>query len=96
VKNLRHEHAVPKKVVVGTLLKLKNPTEKDVDLWFKFLIGVVTKEEDKLLKSRFKSSMPPEFYNASSPSWLDMLIRYKHLVFGTRKENTIGIRRKTP
>jgi hypothetical protein len=79
VKNLRHEHAVPKKVVVGALLNLKNLTEKDVDLWFKFLIGVVvTKEEDKLLNSRFKSSMPPEFYDENGPSSLDRLLRYKH------------------
>ena len=78
-KNLRHEHAVPKKVVIGALLNLRNPTEKDVGLWFKFLIGVVvTKEEEKLLNRRFKSSMPPEFYDASSSSSLDMFVRYKN------------------
>ena len=78
VKNLRHEHAVPKKVVLAALLNLQNPTKTDVALWFKFLIAVVvTLEEDKLLNSRFKSSMPPEFYDADSPSSLDMLLRYK-------------------
>jgi hypothetical protein len=78
VRGLRHEHAVPKKVVVTALLNLKNPTTQDVDLWFKFLVGVVvTLEEDKLLNLQFKSSMPPEFSDASSPSSLDPLLRYK-------------------
>jgi hypothetical protein len=78
VKGLRHEHAIPKKVVLGALLNLHNPTKANVALWFKLLVAVVvTVEEDRLLNSRFKSSVPPEFYDSASPSGLDMLLRYK-------------------
>jgi hypothetical protein len=77
VKDLRHEHAVPKKVVIDVLLNLQNPSEDDVSLWFKFLIGVVvTLEEDRVLNSRFKSSMPSDFLDEGS-SCLDPLLRYK-------------------
>jgi len=78
VKNLRHEHAVPKKVVLATLLRLQKPTKADVALWFEFLVAVVvTVKEDRQLNSRFESSMPSEFYDPASPSALDTLLRYK-------------------
>jgi hypothetical protein len=78
VKGLRHEHAVPKKVVVDELLGLQEPSESEVSLLFLFLIGVVvTREEEKRLNKRFKSSMPREFYDGNSPSLLDVLLRYK-------------------
>ena len=54
-KELRHEHAVPKKLFLDLLLKLKNPTAEDVERFFKaMLIGVVvTLEEERLLNSRY-------------------------------------------
>jgi hypothetical protein len=78
-KGLRHEHAVPKKVLVGELLGLQNPTEKDVGILFLFLIGVVvTVEENKILDSRFQCSMPQEFYDKKSSAFFDVLLRYKN------------------
>jgi hypothetical protein len=77
-KGLRHEHAVPKKVILAALLGLKNPTRADVAIWFEFLVAVVvTIEEDKLLNSQFKSSMPSEFNDPTSPLALDKLLRYR-------------------
>lgn len=74
-RQFRHEHAVPKKVVIDILLKLERPEEALLyQVCDAFLIGiVVTVEEDKLPNSRFQSTMPPEFGSAG----LDPLLRYK-------------------
>lgn len=60
-KELIHEHIVPKKVLINTLLNMKNPTPDEI---FKYLqdycIGVVvTKDEDSQLnQAKLKSEMP--------------------------------------
>ena len=76
---LRHEHAVPKKVVIELLMNLEPPTLDRVwDILNRFLIGVVvTPEEDAVLNSEFSSKMPPEFYDPKNPRYQDPLLRYK-------------------
>ncbi len=71
---LIHEHAVPKKVVADLLLSLESPSEALVRTALKKLLiaVVVTPEEDAILNQYFKSSMPPEFHDATSPSELDV------------------------
>ncbi len=78
-KCFRHEHAVPKKVVVELLLSFDKP---DAGFIYRvceaFLIGVVvTLEEEKALNARFNSTMPSEFGETNNPSNLDPLLRYK-------------------
>lgn len=78
-KCFRHEHAVPKKVVIELLLALDKP---DAGFIYRvceaFLIGVVvTMEEEKVLNARFNSAMPPEFSETNNPASLDPLLRYK-------------------
>jgi len=76
-KVFRHEHVVPKKVVIEMLLALESPTEGDVRKIFeKFLIGtVVTRNQDNLLNATFRSSMPPEF-SKDSPDPFNRWLRY--------------------
>ena len=76
---LRHEHAVPKSVVIKMLFDLQEPTEQRVrEICERFLIGVVvTREEDDVLNMEFGRSMPPEFSDTASPSYLDAWLRYK-------------------
>src|SRR5689334_3922683 len=45
-KNLRHEHAVPKKVLWSVLLEFKSPTEKTVRHYFDYIFGVVVTVEE--------------------------------------------------
>lgn len=78
-KRLRHEHVVPKKVVIEMLFALDKPTaEKVRTILDKFLIGVVvTKEQDARLNAEYGKSMPPEFYDESSPLYQDPWLRYR-------------------
>lgn len=75
---LRHEHAVPRKVVFAMLCKLRNPSVKSVGrICNKFLIGVVvTKEEESLLNRRFNCTMPEDFGNSKSKDYRKPWLRY--------------------
>lgn len=76
---LKHEHAVPKRVVMDLLFKLSDPTPATVmDLLSKLLIGVVvTPEEDRLLNREYSSKMPDEFYDSAHRDHHDPWLRYK-------------------
>lgn len=76
---LRHEHAVPKKVVMEMLFDLGKPIQEAVrSICDKFLVGVVVMvEEDAVLNCEFSKSMPLEFFDRSSPEFHDPLLRYK-------------------
>jgi len=78
-KVLRHEHAVPRKMVIQMLLEMKSPTAKAVyGVCEKFLIGVVvTVKEDNDLNSEYRSSMPQEFFDPASPDYHNPLLRYE-------------------
>ena len=78
-KVFRHEHAVPKKVVIQMLLEMKSPTAEAVyAVCEKFLIGVVvTLDEDGALNEEFPSSMPQEFFDLASPDYHNPLLRYE-------------------
>lgn len=75
---LKHEHVVPKKVVIEMLFALDQPTPENVrSILDTFLIGVVlTPEEDAVLNVEFGSKMPPEFYDPSSPDFHNPWLRY--------------------
>ena len=61
-RNLRHEHVVPKKVVIDLLMQLNSPTPETVRaLCDRFLIGVVVTLEEDAALARFRDSMPQEF-----------------------------------
>lgn len=79
LKELRHEHVVPKKVVINMLFNLGEPTTDSVgDICHRYLIGMVlTKVEDEILNVEHGSSMPPEFFNETSPGFRDVWLRYK-------------------
>ena len=76
---LKHEHVVPRRVVTKMLFALDKPTPEAVrEICERFLIGmVVTPEEDKVLSVYFSKDMPPEFYDPSSPDYLDPWLRYR-------------------
>lgn len=78
-KRLRHEHVVPKKVVIDMLFGLKKPTAVSLrEILDKYLIGVVvTKEEDDRLNVEYGKSMPEEFGNKKSESFQDPWLRYR-------------------
>jgi hypothetical protein len=78
-KNVRHEHAIPKKVLRDLLLRLESLTEETVATYLDFfLIGVVvTIEEDERLNDRFKSEMPDTFWKRGDKDYLDRFARYK-------------------
>jgi hypothetical protein len=79
VKNLRHEHIVPKKVVMDRLFRLKKPTTKRVwRILDRFLIGViVTKKEDARLNAAYSKAMPASFRDKRSPGFRDPWLRYR-------------------
>lgn len=79
LKELRHEHVVPKKVVIDMLFKLSQLTAGSVkEICERLLIGVVlTKVEDEILNVEFGSSMPPEFFDEASPGFNDVWLRYR-------------------
>lgn len=77
--DFRHEHAVPKSVVMKMLFDLPAPTPERVrEICERFLLGVVvTREEDDVLNMEYGRSMPAEFFDSTSPSYLDPWLRYK-------------------
>jgi hypothetical protein len=76
---LRHEHIVPKRVVIDMLRALKDPTPEAVfEICENFLIAVVVTTEEDAILNEFRSLMPPDFYNPASPSYRDPWLRYKH------------------
>ncbi len=84
INGLRHEHAVPKILVIKRLLGLASPDVKNVDetdvyqTCERFLIGVViTQEEDRILSKSFFKKMPPEFDDPASPHYQDPWLRYR-------------------
>jgi hypothetical protein len=79
--DFRHEHAVPKAVVMKMLLDLSAPTPEQVrEICERLLVGVVvTREEDNDLNMKYGRSMPAEFFNPASPSYRDPWLRYKRL-----------------
>ena len=92
-KNLRHEHAVPKRVVIDMLLKLVNPNENEVRrICDHFLLGVVvTIEEDRILNEHFRKVMPNEFAAGSSPDFENPWLRYLrcNIEFDAEKQNLV-------
>lgn len=78
---LKHEHVVPKKVVVDMLVRLPQPDAESVfAIMDRFLIGVVvTPEEDAVLNCDHPSTMPPEFFDPKSPHFHDPWLRYTPL-----------------
>jgi hypothetical protein len=77
-KRLRHEHIVPKKVVIDMLMKLDPPTPVAVrDICERFLIGVIVTIEEDAVLNEFRSSMPPEFDDPTSPDYHNPWLRYQ-------------------
>jgi hypothetical protein len=78
---LRHEHAVPKAVVLEMLFKLEGPASDSVrHILESFLLGVVvTPDEDRLLNARFRKSMPQAFADATSTDFHNPWLRYKQV-----------------
>jgi hypothetical protein len=77
-KNLRHEHAVPKKVLWDKLQEFKSWPEETVRYYFDHIVGVVvTIEEARALDGQYKSEMPQDFWNEGSPDYLKTFLRYK-------------------
>jgi hypothetical protein len=76
---LRHEHAVPRSLVIEMLRDLESPRPDDVrQICDSFLKGVVvTKEEDRNLNCMFRKNMPPEFFDPTCPEYHDPFLRYK-------------------
>jgi hypothetical protein len=76
-EKVRHEHAVPKKVLWETLQQIPH-TEEWVWDFFKYVIAVVvTKEEDELLNREFKDRMPEGFRTRHLPEYRDAFLRYR-------------------
>ena len=75
---LKHEHIVPKKVVINALLELPDKNADSVyAIMDRFLIGVVvTPEEDAVLSGAHSATMPPEFFDPTSPCFQDPWLRY--------------------
>lgn len=76
--DLRHEHAVPKTVVMRMLFDLRSPTADQVrQICKRFLLGVVvTREEDDVLNAEYGCTMPAEFFDPAHPQYLDPWLRY--------------------
>jgi hypothetical protein len=75
-----HEHVVPKRVVCKMLRELSPAMPESVrEICDRFLHGVVvTLEEDaKLNQSKFRQTMPAEFFDPASPEYHDPWLRYK-------------------
>lgn len=78
-KKYRHEHVVPKRVLIQLIFGLPSPTASHIEgLLSSLNFGVVvTKEEDARLGSRYKSSMPAEFDDPKSSSYRNPWLRYE-------------------
>lgn len=75
---LRHEHAVPRAVLMDMLLRMEQPTETAIrDFCDRFILGVVvTKSEARYLDRHYRRTMPPAFFDPSSPEHLNPWLRY--------------------
>ena len=75
----RHEHAVPKSLVIELLFAQPSPTVETVrEICERLLIGVVvTQAEDDVLNAEYGRTMPPEFFDPGSPGYRDPWLRYK-------------------
>jgi hypothetical protein len=78
-KRLRHEHAVPRRVVIEGLFALGQPDQERVHAYLTAtLFGVVvTRGEDRLLDTPYRRTMPPEFHDPASPGYRDPWLRYR-------------------
>ena len=75
---LRHEHAVPKSIVIGMLFTLKPVTAEAVRAMFdQFLVGVVVTTKEDTVLNLFRNTMPPEFFDQTCPEYHDPMLRYK-------------------
>lgn len=68
-KKLIHEHAIPKKMLIGWLMNMKSPSPEDINsLLSKYCIGVVvTKPEDQALNAAGLRSEMPDDWNKKNP-----------------------------
>ncbi|MEM9373679.1 MAG: hypothetical protein AAGA55_08535 [Planctomycetota bacterium] len=78
-KKFRHEHSVPKQLIMDMLFELADPTADRVhELLSGLLFGVVvTRDEDDALNVDYRRTMPPEFHEPGSPEFMDPWLRYK-------------------
>jgi hypothetical protein len=76
---LRHEHVVPRTIVINMLLELNSPSREQVhEICERYLIGaVVTPDEDARLNEKYGRTMPKDFYEPTSPQYRDPWLRYK-------------------
>jgi len=91
-RNLRHEHMVPGEVIYRLIVAEGNTiTEARLaDTLRRFgLRATITRDEDDLLTTRFRHTMPAEFWTANSPLAGEPLARY--IVTGIAE----GLRRRT-
>ncbi len=90
----RHEHAVPKSVVIEMLFNLKNPTiEQVANICQGYLIGVVVSlEEDSVLNVEFGKTMPKEFFDQGHPDFGDPWIRYKRYKIEVTAVNIVNVK----
>lgn len=74
-----HEHVVPRKVIVGALLALAEPTAARVrGVMERLAIGcVVTREEDRRLSKGLRSKMPAGYEIEGDAMYLDVWARYR-------------------
>ncbi|NRY64160.1 hypothetical protein [Clostridium beijerinckii] len=79
-KHFRHEHIVPRKILIDKILSLTNLNEEIYkNILNKFMIGtVVTVSEDENLNSLgYRQKMPVEFFEINSPEYENEWLRYK-------------------
>jgi hypothetical protein len=78
VSNLRHEHAVPRKLILERLMVGEPLAQAELmALLDRLCLGVVlTREEDAALNAHFRSSMPPH-WDIGDPA-ADAFARYRH------------------
>lgn len=78
-KRLAHEHTVPKRIVLDMLMQLRDADAATVlDLLDRVLIGVVLlRSEHDLLNVEHSKTMPDEFFDPKSPSYMDPWLRYR-------------------
>lgn len=81
---LRHEHVVPRDVLLPMLLKDEPPSAAEIrSIFDELLIGVVVElSEDRQLDA-YRKIMPPEFSDPSSSGYRDPWLRYKRLGIAT-------------
>src|SRR5438067_1632121 len=79
IRNLRHEHVVPKRCVMAMLFSLADATPDVVyALLSRYLIGViVTREEDAILAVEHSQSMPDEFESCADVMAREPWLRYQ-------------------